>query len=58
VLAASAFAAGAMGPTVRAAWCAERTGNFAAIRSTTETEALLRGQAGTRVTVEAAVPTG
>jgi carbamate kinase len=58
-LPASAFAAGSMGPTIRAAcWFAERTGNLAAIRSTTETQALLRGQAGTHVTVEAAVPTG
>jgi carbamate kinase len=57
-LAASEFAAGSMGPKVRAAcWFAERTGNFAAIGSITDTQALLRGEAGTRVAVEAAVPT-
>jgi carbamate kinase len=57
-LAASEFAAGSMGPKVRAAcWFTERTGNFAAIGSITDTQALLRGEAGTRVTVEAAVPT-
>jgi carbamate kinase len=54
-LAASEFAAGSMGPKVRAAcWFTERTGNFGSI---TDTQALLRGEAGTRVTVEAAVPT-
>ena len=58
-LAASEFAAGSMGPKVRAAcWFAESTGNFAAIGSITDTQALLRGEAGTRVAVEAAVPTG
>jgi carbamate kinase len=57
-LAASEFAAGSMGPKVRAAcWFAERTGNFAAIGSITDTQALLQGQAGTRIAVEAAVPT-
>ena len=55
-LGASEFAAGSMGPKVRAAcWFAERTGNFAAIGSITETQALLRGEAGTRIAVEAAV---
>jgi carbamate kinase len=58
-LGASGFAAGSMGPKVRAAcWFAERTGNFAAIGSITETQALLRGEAGTRVAVETAVATG
>ena len=58
-LAASEFAAGSMGPKVRAAcWFAESSGSFAAIGSITDTQALLRGEAGTRVAVEAAVPTG
>ena len=58
-LGASEFAAGSMGPKVRAAcWFAERTGNFAAIGSITDTQALLRGEAGTRVAVESVVPTG
>ena len=53
------FAAGSMGPKVRAAcWFAERTGRFAAIGSIADTQALLRGEAGTRVAVETAVPTG
>ena len=48
-----------MGPKVRAAcWFAERTGSFAAIGSIADTQALLRGEAGTRVAVETAVPTG
>ena len=48
-----------MGPKVRAAcWFAERAGNFAAIGSITDTQALLRGEAGTRVAVESVVPTG
>lgn len=50
-LGTAAFAAGSMGPKVRAA-CrfAERTGKLAAIGSIADTEALLRGDAGTRVT--------
>ena len=49
-LSATEFAAGSMGPKVRAA-CrfAERTGGFAAIGSIHDTAALLRGEAGTRV---------
>ena len=59
VLGAAEFAAGSMGPKVRAAcWFAERTGNFAAIGSIADTQALLRGEAGTRVSVETVVPTG
>ena len=47
---ASEFAAGSMGPKVRAArWFAEQTGGFAAIGSIDDTQALLRGEAGTRV---------
>ena len=44
------FAAGSMGPKVRAA-CSfvERTGGVAAIGSIHDTEALVRGEAGTRV---------
>jgi carbamate kinase len=39
-----------MGPKVAAAcWFVERTGGFAVIGSMTETEALLRGEAGTRI---------
>ena len=53
-LAASEFAAGSMGPKVRAAcWFAERTGGFAAIGSIHDTQALLRGEAGTRVALDA-----
>jgi carbamate kinase len=53
-LAASEFAAGSMGPKVRAAcWFAERSGGFAAIGSIHDTQALLRGEAGTRVALEA-----
>jgi carbamate kinase len=53
-LAASEFAAGSMGPKVRAAcWFAERTGGFAAIGSIHYTQALLRGEAGTRVALDA-----
>jgi carbamate kinase len=49
------FAAGSMGPKVRAA-CqfVERTGGLAAIGSIDDTPALLRGEAGTVVTREAA----
>jgi len=58
-LGASEFAAGSMGPKVKAAcWFAEQTGNFAAIGSIADTQALLRGEAGTRVSVETVVPTG
>jgi len=54
-LAAGAFAAGSMGPKVRAAcWFAERTGAFAAIGAIGDTEALLRGEAGTRVALHTA----
>jgi carbamate kinase len=49
-LATGNFAAGSMGPKVAAAcWFAERGGGFAAIGSIDETQALLRGEAGTRV---------
>jgi carbamate kinase len=50
----SEFAAGSMGPKVRAA-CSfvEETGGLAAIGSIAETPALLRGEAGTIVTREA-----
>ena len=58
-LAAQGFAEGSMGPKVRAAcWFAERTGGFAAIGSIRDTQALLRGDAGTRVAVQTAVQTG
>jgi carbamate kinase len=51
----SEFAEGSMGPKVRAACMfAERTGGIAAIGSITETQALLRGEAGTTVTLETA----
>ena len=54
-LSASQFAAGSMGPKVRAAcWFAERTGGFAVIGSIHDTAALLRGEAGTRVAHAAA----
>jgi carbamate kinase len=54
-LAASEFAEGSMGPKVRAA-CAfvEKTGGIAAIGSITDIEALLHGDAGTRVALAAA----
>jgi carbamate kinase len=53
-LAESEFAAGSMGPKVRAA-CAfvEETGGLAAIGAITNTAALLRGEAGTVVTRDA-----
>jgi carbamate kinase len=53
-LMASEFAAGSMGPKVRAA-CSfvEETGGLAAIGSIEDTPALLRGEAGTTVTREA-----
>jgi carbamate kinase len=54
-LGGSAFAEGSMGPKVRAACTfAERTGGIAAIGSITETQALLRGEAGTTVSLEPA----
>jgi carbamate kinase len=54
-LGASEFAEGSMGPKVRAACMfAERTGGIAAIGSITDTQALLRGEAGTTVTLETA----
>ena len=54
MLASTEFAAGSMGPKVRAAcWFAERTGGFAAIGSIDDTQALLRGEAGTRVALDA-----
>ena len=54
-LAQTEFAAGSMGPKVRAA-CSfvEETGGLAAIGSISDTPALLRGEAGTIVTREAA----
>jgi len=54
-LAGAEFAAGSMGPKVRAA-CefVERTGKMAAIGSINDTAALVRGEAGTIVTLEAA----
>jgi carbamate kinase len=53
-LAASEFAEGSMGPKVRAA-CSfvERTGGLAAIGSINDTEALLKREAGTIVTLDA-----
>jgi carbamate kinase len=49
------FAEGSMGPKVRAA-CSfvEQTGGLAAIGSISDTPALLRGEAGTVVTIDAA----
>jgi carbamate kinase len=54
-LAGTEFAAGSMGPKVRAA-CAfvEQTGGLAVIGSMADTPALLRGEAGTTVTLEPA----
>jgi carbamate kinase len=58
-LASSEFAAGSMAPKVRAAcWFAERTGGFAAIGSIHDTQALLRGEAGTRVALDTAAVGG
>jgi carbamate kinase len=53
-LSGAEFAAGSMGPKVRAA-CqfAERTGKAAAIGSIVDTAALVRGEAGTVVTLDA-----
>jgi carbamate kinase len=54
-LAAGTFAEGSMGPKVRAAcWFVERTGRLATIGSINDTEALLRGEAGTRVALDTA----
>jgi carbamate kinase len=54
-LAGAEFAAGSMGPKVRAA-CefVQRTGRMAAIGSIDDTAALVRGEAGTTVTLESA----
>jgi carbamate kinase len=53
-LAGAQFAEGSMAPKVRAAcWFAERSGGFAAIGSIHDTQALLRGEAGTRVALDA-----
>jgi carbamate kinase len=52
-LSASEFAAGSMGPKVRAAcWFAEQTGGTAAIGSIDDTQALVRGEAGTQVALQ------
>jgi carbamate kinase len=52
---ASAFAAGSMGPKVRAACLfAEETGGISAIGSINDTQALLRGEAGTTVALDTA----
>jgi carbamate kinase len=52
---ASEFAAGSMGPKVRAACLfAEQTGGIAAIGSINDTQALLRGEAGTTVALDKA----
>jgi len=55
MLSGSEFAAGSMGPKVRAA-CefVQRTGRMAAIGSIHDTAALVRGEAGTTVTLESA----
>jgi carbamate kinase len=54
-LAGAQFAEGSMAPKVRAAcWFAERTGGFAVIGSIHDTQALLRGEAGTRVALDVA----
>jgi carbamate kinase len=53
-LSAAEFAAGSMGPKVRAACAfAERTGRIAAIGSIADTAALARGEAGTVVALDA-----
>jgi carbamate kinase len=57
-LRAAEFAEGSMGPKVRAACTfVEQTGGMAAIGSIAHTEALVRGEAGTRVTL-AKAPAG
>jgi carbamate kinase len=54
-LSKSEFAEGSMGPKVKAACMfVQKTGNVAAIGSINETAALLRGQAGTTVALDAA----
>ncbi len=54
-LGTSEFAAGSMGPKVRAACLfAEQTGGIAAIGSINDTQALLRGEAGTTVALDTA----
>ena len=54
-LARTAFAEGSMGPKVKAACTfVEQTGRVAAIGSITETAALVRGEAGTTVALDAA----
>ena len=54
-LAETEFAGGSMGPKVRAACTfVEQTGGVAAIGSMADTPALLRGEAGTTVTLDAA----
>jgi carbamate kinase len=54
-LAETEFAAGSMGPKVHAACMfAQQTGGLAAIGSIDDTPALLRGEAGTIVTRDAA----
>jgi carbamate kinase len=53
--AANSLAAGSMGPKVRAACMfAEQTGGIAAIGSINDTQALLRGEAGTTVALDTA----
>jgi carbamate kinase len=53
----SEFAAGSMGPKVRAACTfVEQTGKVAAIGSIEDTQALVRGEAGTRVAPDGAHP--
>ena len=53
-LSGSEFAAGSMGPKVRAAcWFAEQSEGFAVIGSIHDTQALLHGEAGTRVARDA-----
>ena len=57
-LSSGSFAAGSVGPKARAAcWFAERGGRFAAIGSIDGTQALLRGDAGTRVALNTVVHT-
>jgi carbamate kinase len=54
-LSKSEFAEGSMGPKVKAACTfVQKTGNVAAIGSINETAALLRGEAGTTVALDAA----
>jgi carbamate kinase len=55
MLQGSEFAAGSMGPKVRAACTfVEQTGKVAAIGSIEDTQALVRGEAGTRVALDGA----